>query len=249
MAVDWRDEGIVLGCRPLGDTGRVLTAFTREHGRHAGLVRGSGRVAIGRATLEPGVRVDLHWRARLDDQLGTYSVEPADTTTAALLADRDRLAGLAALCALADTVLPDREPLPQLYAATTAVLGAMVHGLPWPALYVRWEVILLSSLGFGLDLAVCAATGRNDGLVYVSPRTGRAVSAAAGAPYHDRLLALPPFLAPDTASDPDPPPADLVAGLRLTGHFLEDHVLGPTRRRLPAARARLAERLVDRPGR
>src|SRR5512132_1692127 len=184
--MEWSDEGIVLATRSLGETSVVLSLLTRAHGRHSGLVRGGG----GRRTrglLQPGNRLAARWRARLADHLGTMSCEPGHVLASAVMADRGRLAAVAAACAVTETALPEREPLPELIAAVETAAG-------WRAAYVRWELGLLTERGFGLDLGRCAATGTTDDLAYVSPRSGRAVSAAAGAPWKDRLLPLPAFL-------------------------------------------------------
>jgi DNA repair protein RecO (recombination protein O) len=235
--MDWSDEGIVIGSRRHGESGAIVTLLTRGHGRHVGLVRGgSGRAARG--LYQPGNTVSAQWRARLAEHLGTYTCEPLRAHAAGLLDRAGALAALASACALADAVLPEREPHPAVHGATLKLLEALA-GPRWAEDYVRWELALLTELGFGLDLARCAATGANDGLVYVSPRTGRAVSAAAGEPYRDKLLALPAFLIEDGAATA----SDLLAGLMLTGHFLDRCVFDPEGKSLPAARARFFDRL------
>lgn len=252
MAVDWQDEALVLSARPHGESGVLATVFTRDRGRHLGLVRGGGGRAA-RGVWQPGNRVLATWRARLSEHLGTLSGELTDPLAARVMSVPDRLALLAAVCALADAVLPEREPLPGLYDDTCALMalieGVKVAGaLSAPAALVAWESRLLADLGFGLDLTTCAATGVNDGLLYVSPKSGRAVSAAAGEPYRDRLLPLPAFLRPGgTMPGHDPTPAEIVEGLRLTGFFLERHLLAPRQQPLPAARRRLAARLIRGP--
>ena len=230
--MDWTDQGIVISSRRHGETAAIVTLLTRGHGRHAGLVRGgAGRAARG--LYQPGNTVSAHWRARLAEHLGSYTCEPVRAHGAGLLDRAGALAALSAACALAETVLPEREPHPAVYEATLALLDALA-GERYAEQYVRWELALLAELGFGLDLARCAATGANDGLVFVSPRTGRAVSAAAGEPYRDKLLALPAFLVADAAA----PALDVLAGLNLTGHFLDRCVFAPEGRAMPQARAR-----------
>jgi DNA repair protein RecO (recombination protein O) len=255
MAVEWRDTGFVLSARPHGETSLVVSVLTRDRGRHMGLVRG-GIGRAGRGLWQPGNRLHLTWKARLADHLGTLSGEMADALAARAMADADRLAVLAAVCAVAEAVLPEREPLPAVYDDTEALLSALTGanaagpGAPaWGALYVRWERGLLTDLGFGLDLSVCAATGTNDGLVYVSPKSGRAVSASAGEPWRDRLLPLPAFLRDGPDPDDAVPPGQVAEGLRLTGYFLERHVFAARPGGAPAARARLVERVErSRPG-
>jgi len=247
--MDFTDEAIVLSTRRHGEANLVLSALTRGHGRHLGLVKG-GASRRQRPGLEIGNRLTVTWRARLEEQLGNFTVEATGSVSAQLLDDPLRLAGLSSACAVADIVLPEREPHEDVFAATATLVAAIAEGAgTWPAVYVRWELALLTSLGFGLDLSRCAVTGETTGLAYVSPKSGRAVGRAAGEGYRDRLLPLPPFLTSEAA----PSRADVLAGLRLTGFFLDRHVLhGPqlkgsnTDRRLEA-RARFLQRLAAEP--
>lgn len=233
--MDWQDDGIILSVRKHGESSAIVSVLTREHGRHAGLVRGgAGKRMSG--ILQPGNRVQASWRARLPDHLGTYTMEPAGAYAAAALGDAPRLAALTSACALIEAALPEREPHPAVLEGLEILLGAIDDDTVWPTIYVKWELGLLQELGFGLDLTACAATGVTDDLTFVSPRSGRAVSAAAAGPYKERLLPLPGFL---LAGDRD---ADIAAGLRLTGYFLENHVFLHRDAHLPAARKRLAER-------
>ncbi len=232
--MEWTDSGIVLSSRPYGETGIIADVLTREHGRHLGLVRGSR----SRATLQPGNGLSLTWRARLPEQLGSYVVELARARAGALMENRDSLIGLNAFCAVAGAALPERQTHAALHNVAEILLDAMTADdfAHWGPLYVRWEAGLLDALGFGLDLSQCAATGATADLIYVSPRTGRAVSGEAGAEYAKRLLSLPQFLmgkadAPDMAATR--------AGLKLTGHFLLERVLAPHGREMPQARLRL----------
>lgn len=236
--MDWTDEGIVLAARRHGESALVLSLLTHGHGRHAGLVRG-GAGRRSRALYEPGNRVRATWKARLSEHLGNYACELVAADAARLLDDPARLAALASACALSEAALPEREPHPGAFAS----LAALIQALPGPgfaAAYVRWELALLTELGFGLDLGRCAATGVAEGLTYVSPRSGRAVSEGAAEPYRDRLLKLPRFLIGDAA----PGPGELIEGLRLTGHFLAEHAFTARPGGVPAARARLVERLA-----
>jgi DNA repair protein RecO (recombination protein O) len=241
--MDWRDQGILLAVRGHGESATIIEALTPAHGRHAGVVHGgqSRRMA---PMLQPGNQLDLTWRARLSDHIGTFTVEPLDARAAAVMGDRRALAALSAVCALAAFALPERDPCPGIYRRTAAFLDALTAGADWPALYLRWELALLEDLGFGLDLTRCAVSGAREDLAYVSPRTGRAVSRDGAGDWADRLLPLPACLmgqGPASASD-------MAAGLRTTGHFLAHHLaqsLGD--RPLPAARARLVD-LLSRQG-
>jgi DNA repair protein RecO (recombination protein O) len=234
----WQDSGFVLAARRHGESALIVELLTREHGRHAGLVRG-GQSPKVRAVLQPGNAVAASWRGRLAEHLGALSCELVHAHAARFLNDPDRLAALASGAALAAAVLPEREPYPDVFASFAGLLDALDSAPDWPAHYVVWERDLLAVLGFGLDLRSCAATGATHDLAYVSPRTGRAVSRAAGLPYHDKLLQLPAFLWREAPAEPD----HIVAGLTLTGHFLLHHVLRPHDKSLPEARSRLAERM------
>lgn len=234
--MEWSDRGIVLTARAHGEASAVATLLTRGHGRHGGLVHG-GRSSRQRGNLEPGTLVDVRWRGRLPEHLGSFTLDAVHGYGAAMLDDPPRLAALSAACALAAEAVPEHEPHPVLFDGLLALFG-LLDSQAWAEAYVRWEVGLLAELGFGLDLDRCAVTGTNDYLAYVSPRSGRAVSAAAGEPFRDRLLPLPPFLIGRGGGGA----SEVAAGLRLTGHFLERHLLaGP----LPAARLRLMERYAN----
>jgi DNA repair protein RecO (recombination protein O) len=244
--MQWADEGVILSVKPHGETAAVAEIFTRAHGRHLGLVHG-GRSRKLRPVLQTGNHVDAVWKARLSEHLGHVVVELRKGYAAQAMEDPLALAGLSSLCALA-RLLPERDPHPNLFEVTLFVLGFLDEPHVWPALMVRWEMALLDELGFGLDLATCAATGAKEDLIYVSPKSGRAVSAAAGAPYKERLLVLPSFLAKGGGQGGRNGPAtdaDVVAGLALTGHFLLTRVLAPREQTLPEARLRLRD-LIER---
>ena len=239
--MDWTDRGIVLSARRHGESAVILALMTEAHGRHLGIVRGgAGRRARG--LYEPGNLVAATWRARLEDHLGGFACELVRAGAAAVLDDPLRLAGLSALVAVVETALPERESHPAIYARMVDLIDRL-DAADWLEGYVDFELTLLRDLGFGLDLSACAATGGNDQLVFVSPRSGRAVSASAGEPYREKLLALPAFLAgaKSRAATPD----EIVAGLRLTGYFLERHVFVHGRTGAPPARRRFADRLRD----
>jgi DNA repair protein RecO (recombination protein O) len=233
--MQWSDEGVVLGVRAHGETAAVVELFTRRHGRHLGLVYG-GRSRRLRPVLQVGNHVDATWKARLADNLGHFALELRSGIAALLMEDAAALTAMTSMAALA-RLLPERDPHANLYEITLFVLGYLGDRAVWPALVVRWELALLEELGFGLDLATCAATGTSADLVYVSPNSGRAVSAEAGEPYRERLLALPQFLRGGAAGDVSA--ADVLAGFALTGHFLDARVLAPRNLKMPEARSRL----------
>jgi DNA repair protein RecO (recombination protein O) len=237
--MEWRDAGVVLAVRNHGETSAIAEILTADHGRCLGLVRG-GRSRRMRPILQPGNMVDVHWYGRLEEHLGSFQLEPVKLNAGLILENRFRLAGLSTLTALAQ-VLPEREPHPRLFEATQIVLAAIDDDGVWPALLVRWEMGLLDELGFGLDLSKCAATGDVAELIYVSPKSGKAVSKRAGLPYQKRMLALPAFLREDSAVLP----SDIVEGFRLTGYFLERHVLQPRQIELPQQRQWLIEKLAE----
>ena len=242
--MEWTGEGVLLTARRHGESSVIAEVFTEHRGRHAGVIKGgtSRRMA---PVLQPGAQLAVTWRARLADHLGNFTVEPLQGRAAAALDDRAALAGLASVCALAAFALPERQACPALYRQTVAVLDLIAgtdaaDGL-WPYAYLRWEAALLAETGFGLDLAACAVTGAREGLAHVSPRTGRAVTAAGAGDWTGRLLPLPPPLrgeGPGTR-------AEILAGLVTTGWFLEHHLrpaLGE--RPLPPARAALVAALT-----
>lgn len=245
--MEWSDEAVVVAVMPHGETAAVAEVFTRFHGRHSGLVHG-GRSRKARPVLQIGNHVAATWKARLPEQLGALSVELRHPYAAAAMDDPKALAALTSLATLS-RLLPDRDPHPNLFEVTLFVLGYLDDPAIWPALYVRWELALLDELGMGLDLSSCAATGSRADLVYVSPRSGRAVSGEAGAPYRDRLLVLPGFLSPErpTGGNAVVTAADIGAGLALTGHFLAARVLEAKGQALPDARRRLAELIMRQP--
>ena len=234
--MEWVDEGIVLATRRLGEGGVVASILTRDHGRHPGLVHG-GAGKDKRGIVQTGNHVRLWWRARLAEQLGAYRLELVRAHAAEMFGDATRLAALVSACALCEAALPERQPHPAAHAALVALLEAL-GSEAWASVYVHWELALLRDLGYGLDLSRCAATGANDHLAYVSPKSGRAVSASAGEEYRDKLLALPAFLIRGGEGTRE----EVRQGLALAGFFLERHVLAPQRRALPRARARLVDR-------
>ena len=220
--MQWTDEGIVLGVRRHGEANAVLELMTRAHGRHLGLVRGGFGSRL-KPVLQVGNGVSATWRARLDEHLGTYTVEGMNLRAASFFPSPHAIYGVGHLAALM-RLLPERDPHEALYDALTGILDRLGDAGAAAPMVVRFELQLLSELGFGLDLAQCASTGETAELVYVSPKSGRAVSRAAGAPYADKMLRLPAFLgAPDVV----PAGRDLADGFALTGFFLTRYVLEP----------------------
>ena len=238
---EFEDDAYVLSARAHGETGAIVELLTARHGKYAAHVAGGASRRM-KPFLQAGARTLVHYRARVADQLGSASLEPVGEGPAALFDDRTALAGLSAAAAVAGAALPEREPHPGVFLAFEALSAALALPDIWPAVFVRFEAGLLQELGFGLDLSKCAATGEVDDLIYVSPRTGRAVSRKAGEPYKDRLLALPPFM---LSAQTGLAAGDVKAGLDLTAHFLELFVFGPVNRPLPPARVWLVERLAE----
>ncbi|MDE1900064.1 MAG: DNA repair protein RecO [Alphaproteobacteria bacterium] len=240
--MEWTDEAIVLAARPHGENAAVVTLLTAAHGRHAGLVHG-GQGRAARPVLQPGNRVQAQWRARTTDQLGTYTLDLAMATGALWLDAPEIIALISSACAVTEASLPERQPMPGIYAGLATLLALRDADL-WAPVYVKWEMNLLQALGYGLDLTQCAAGGDADNLAYISPRTGRAVSREVGAPYHDKLFPLPAFLLGGGAWDAE----DIAQGLDMTAHFLSRHVFANPQARylipqdgdLPLARQRLA---------
>ena len=233
--MEWEDEAFVLSARAHGEAGAIVELLTCHHGKFAAHVAGGASRRM-RPFLQPGAKVIARYRARVSDQLGSASLEPMGEGPSELFDDALALNGLAA------AALPEREPHPGAYLAFEALTEALRLPAVWPAVFVRFEAGLLQDLGFGLDLSKCAATGSTDDLIYVSPRTGRAVSRAAGEPYKDRLLPLPPFLLSAQGGLAE---GDIRLGLDLTGHFLEAFVFSVMNRPLPPARVWLVERLGE----
>jgi len=221
--MEWRDDGIILGIRRHGETSAIAEVMTRSHGRHLGIVRG-GRSRRMQPVLQPGNSVELVWRARLDEHLGQFQIELIEARAGRLMETATGVHGVQAMAALL-RLLPERDPHARLHDAFAVILDSLDAPVESGALYVRFELAVLEDLGFGLDLSECAATGATDCLVFVSPKSGRAVSAAAGAPWADRLLALPGFLADRRLTLASA--TDLAAAFRLSAYFLNRHVYEP----------------------
>lgn len=236
--MDWRDEGILLSMRTHGETSAIIEVLTAAHGRHMGVVRGGASRKMA-ASLQPGTGLALEWRARLDDHIGSFTVEPLQSR-AHLLTDRLALAGLLAVCAMLHEALPEREPHPELWQRTQALMDRLGQE-GWTADYVRWELFLLEEIGFGLDLTACAVTGATEGLAYVSPKSGRAVTAAGAGEWADRLVPLPAGLVGQGPLTP----GLVLQGVQMTGFFLERELRPVLHDRpLPEARSRLVDLLA-----
>ncbi|WP_011580292.1 MULTISPECIES: DNA repair protein RecO [Chelativorans] len=231
--MEWHDEGIVLGTRRHGESSVILEAITAAHGRHLGLVRG-GRSKRMQPVLQPGNRVDLTWRARLDEHLGLFQVEPLELNAARLLNSAVAIYGIQLLAAHL-RLLPERDPHPGLFEALGVIAAHLDEPETAGVLVARFELAVLDALGFGLDLARCAVTGSREDLAYVSPKTGRAVTREAGAPWADKLLPLPTFLTAGNEALYDR--AILSQAFALTGFFFARHVYEPRGLTEPEARA------------
>ncbi|MGB3624329.1 MAG: DNA repair protein RecO [Henriciella sp.] len=242
--MQWRDEGLILGGRKFGESGLILDVLTRNRGRRSGLVYG-GASRKKRAQFEPGNLVELSWSGRLEEQLGRFDVAEATKLRSSRLIDLpDALLAIASVTSLLRGVLNEGDQAGSLvFEATELLLDSLEDDEVWPALYVRWELGLLSALGFGLDLEACAISGANDGLTHVSPRTGRAVRGSEADDYVDRLLILPRFLVDPRAHADD---RDVVEGLELTRVFIERRLFHAYNRDLPDARRRLHTRMLKR---
>lgn len=244
--MDWRDQGILLSVRRHGENSAIIEAFTEERGRHAGVVRGGTSRKVA-PILQPGAQLDLAWRARLEDHLGSFQVEPLRSRAAASMGSRQSLAGLNSVTALLLFCLPERVAHTGLYRRTEMLLDLLGQDDLWPLAYLNWEVALLEEMGFGLDLSACAVTGVKQGLAYVSPRTGRAVSKGAAGRWADRLLVLPECL----LGTGDAPDNEISQGFDITGHFLRTHLaVDYGNKPIPAARQRFVDgfnRIIPQP--
>lgn len=237
--IEWRDEGALLKVRKHGESSAIIEVFTEARGLTSGIVRGGSSRKIA-PLLQPGAQLDVTWKARLEDHLGSFVVEPLRSRAAQVMQDRLALAGLNAVTGILSFVLPDREKHAPLYARTIQLLDLLGQNEVWPLAYLQWEVALLEEMGFGMDLSACAVSGLNDDLFYVSPRTGRAVSRLAAGEWADRLLPLPHVLLGKGDADL----SEIVLALGTTGHFLNNHLaksLGD--RQIPEARQRLIDNM------
>ncbi len=236
--MEWKDQGIIIGTRRHGETSVIAEIMTRHHGRHLGLVRG-GRSRKQQPFLQPGNSVDAGWRARLDEHLGIWQLEPVEQRAATLIQSSLGVFGIQTLAAHL-RLLPERDAHENLYEALSVILDHLDNAPIAAALVVRFELALLEDLGFGLDLSKCAVTGVVTGLTHVSPKTGRAVSRQAAEPWLSKLLPLPGFLlARENRSVAiDNSTADeLNAGFALAAYFFGRHVYQPRGLAPPQERA------------
>ena len=244
---EWTDEGLILSVRPHGERNAVISLLTVKNGRHSGLVHAYD-ASSKRGTVQIGNLVQARWRARLTEQLGTYQLELIKNPSAVFLDDAVKLAGLSACCAILEVSLPERDVNLSVWQATTAlidIIGLAEHLEDWLGFYIKWEMNLLDQLGFGLNLHTCAISGLTDALIYISPRSGRAVHRDYAGEYADRLLRLPSFLQSEKATAPVSNRA-LMDGLTLTGHFVSQRVFSLIYKDLPHARLRLANLVAKR---
>ncbi|MCI0735121.1 MAG: DNA repair protein RecO [Beijerinckiaceae bacterium] len=242
--MEWRDDGLIIGTRDHGETSVIIEAMTRMHGRHFGLVRG-GRSRRLRPLLQPGTHAEFVWRARLGEHLGTFAIEPVELRTASMMASAEALHAVCLIAALL-RLAAERDSHPELFETAAQIAGSIGNPASLPPLIVRFEAEILTQMGFGLDLSRCAATGITNDLIYVSPKSGRAVSREAGEPYKARLLPLPAFM---RGGPENPPPEDLWDGFKLTGFFLMRELFGPRGEVLPDARGAYLAELEKRFGR
>ncbi|MEM6887488.1 MAG: DNA repair protein RecO [Pseudomonadota bacterium] len=235
--MEWREDAILLAARPHGESSAIIDVFTPTHGRHAGVVRGGTSRKIA-PILQPGAQLEVIWRARLEEHIGSFSVEPVRSRAAVVMGDRQALAGLNAVTALLRFSLPERAAFPALYSQSRQLLDLLDRQDVWPLAYLQWEVQLLETLGYGLSLGHCAVTGQTEDLVYVSPKSGRAVSRKAAGSWADRLLPLPGVL----RGAGDSKDAEIAEALKTTGYFLETRLAaGQANAELPRARKRFVE--------
>ena len=235
--MEWRGAGILVAVRRHGESSAIIDVFTETHGLHAGVVRGGAGRRMG-PILQPGAQLDVVWRARLEDHIGSYTVEPIRSRAAAAMSDRLMLAGLNAVTSLLIYCLPERQTHAALYRQTEPLLDLLEHPEVWPLAYLKWEMALLAEVGFALQLDACAVSGVTTDLGFVSPKSGRAVSRAAAGEWVDRLLPLPDILR-GIGNAPD---LEVFEGLKTTGHFFHSQVaviLGG--HPLPEARARFVD--------
>ena len=237
--MDWRDKGILLNVRSHGENATIIQVLTAEHGRYTGVVRGGSSRKLTPA-LQPGAQLALNWRARLEDHMGVFKVELIRSRTAMIMCDRQALEGLNTVTSMLLTFLPEREAYTVLFGATEFLLDLINDQIVWPSAYLKWELALLDVLGFGLDLVSCAVTGKKEDLVYISPRTGRAVSREGAGEWASRLFPLPSILRGKQTVEY----ALVKKGLDITGFFFKNHVVkGLGIKSLPPARSRFVDRL------
>jgi DNA repair protein RecO (recombination protein O) len=242
--MEWHDEGIIVSQRKYGEYDAILEVFTRSHGRHAGIVKG-GTGRNHRGNIQVGNEINVTWRGRLETHLGTFSIEIIKPRAVDFLYTPSKLSALSSSCAILCVSMAEHEKHEVLLDGLLAFLDGLYVSddniLNWGPLLVQFELGLLSELGFGLNLSNCAATGTKENLVYVSPKSGRAVSSDAGRPYHDKMLTLPNFLINKGYAVTQ---QDILDGLILTEYFMDRHMLQPFGKKLPPARRMIMDYIV-----
>ena len=236
--IQWQDEAVVLNVRPHGESSAIAVVLSKERGRCVGLVRGA-HSQNARGTLQPGNFVKVNWSARLAEHLGVFKIELIKSNAVSFFDDSLKLKGLGSLLSICEQALPDKEPLTAIYQGLLILINQMISQKEfiWIGSYIRWEIGFLEAVGFSLDLSRCAVTGATDDLIYVSPKTGRAVSAEGGSNYKSKLLKLPSFLTPAGFIRS----VEFSEGLRLTGYFLERHVFAAHNKPSPKPRDRFED--------
>ncbi|MEM7196870.1 MAG: DNA repair protein RecO [Pseudomonadota bacterium] len=238
--MEWHDQGIVLGARAYGENGAIAHLFSEQHGRVAGYLRSITSKRI-RSIMQPGRTVQFSWRARLSEQTGALQIDE-EVRPVFLIDQPYPLIAMNAMVGLLDICLQDQLAFPELYGASRGLLELLSHNTHWQPAYIKWELGLLQSMGYGLDLHKCALGGDANDLAYISPKTGRAASREKGQQWHDQLFLLPRFLC-----DPNAPykKNDIDNGLRLSGYFLHQRLLLPIQKDFPNARNNLQEKLAQ----
>ena len=239
----WEDEGLLLSARNHGENNAIIECLTNNHGRHTGMVRHAYSGKLNNL-LEPGMQLNLVWTARLNEHLGVFLIDKVKSRTATLIQNKQKLLGFNSVISLLIISLPEREPFDKLYKATIDLVDSMETDSSWLSKYVKWELLLLAELGFGLDLSECALTGVKQNLAYVSPKSGRAVSSTAGREWRKKLFHLPKFL----RASSDVIENDLTSihgGMTLTGYFLEKWLMDSIGKySLPESRKRFFMSLI-----
>lgn len=238
---------MILSARPFGEQSAIVHLLSRDHGHYAAMAKGALSRAR-RGTYQAGNIVEAKWQARLAEHMGMLGCELLVPIAAPVMQDSAALLALQSACTLTALALAEREPHRALYDRLITCLHALAAGREWLAEYARFEYALLAEAGYRLDLERCADTGATENLTYISPKTGRAVCADSGAPYHDRLFVLPPFLRgeggfsqkiPENAPIMPVSRAESLDALRVTGYFLHQWLLAPHGKALPDVRGRL----------
>lgn len=237
--IEWRDEGALIAARAHGEASMIVEVFTPSRGRHAGVVRGGASRKLA-ATMQPGTQVSVTWRARIEDHLGSFTIEPVRSRAPQVMDDKFALAGLNAVCALLSRSLPEREQHEALYERTVSLMDLLGQTDVWPLAYLHWEMALLDDLGYGLDLSACAVRGVNEDLSFISPRSGRAVSAEGAGEWAARLLPLVPVM----KGEGDASGSEIARALGTTGYFVENRVFGGDAQAIPASRQRLIDAIA-----